>query len=231
RDPLSTFRLWDGGMSSHGGIAGLALFSLWYSWRHKISWTGIGDNLVVGSPLGILFGRMANFINGELYGRATTSSWGMKFPTELVQEKSMQHIVPSDLGLTIAGDVFPRHSNEIVALAKTTPDGLAKLEELLTLRHPSQLYEGALEGLFLFLVLYFVRTKFKNLPDGVLTGLFFIIYAVCRISVENFREPDSELIMGITKGQFYSLFMIVIGLAFLIFGFKWGKRSTPQKAD
>ncbi len=229
-DPLSTFRLWDGGMSSHGGIAGLALFSLWYSRRHKISWTGIGDNLVVGAPLGILFGRMANFINGELYGRATNVPWAMKFPTELVQEPDMRHITPADLGIMVEGNVFPRHSNEIVELAKSTPDGLAKLQEVLTPRHPSQLYEGALEGLFLFLVLYFVRTKFKNLPNGVLTGLFFIIYATCRISVENLREPDSELIMGITKGQFYSIFMILIGLAFLVFGFKRGKRSTPQQA-
>jgi phosphatidylglycerol:prolipoprotein diacylglycerol transferase len=228
-NPLSLFRLWDGGMASHGGIAGLALFSLWFAKRHKISWTGIGDNLVVGAPLGILFGRLANFINGELYGRKTDVSWAMKFPTELHDPK-VPRIVPSDLGLSAAGDVFPQHSNEIVALAKSTPDGLQKLQEVLTPRHPSQLYEAACEGLFLFLILYFVRVKFKNLPNGVLTGLFFVLYAVSRISVETLREPDSDLIMGITKGQFYSLFMIIIGLAFLIFGFKWGQRPGLQKA-
>lgn len=228
-NPLSLFRLWDGGMASHGGIAGLALFSLWFAKRHKISWTGIGDNLVVGAPLGILFGRLANFINGELYGRKTDVSWAMKFPKELNQETAMRHITPEDLGIAGVPD-FPEHSNQIVALAESTPGALEKLREVLTPRHPSQLYEAAGEGLLLFLVLYFVRVKFKNLPNGVLTGLFFILYAISRISVENLREPDSDLIMGITKGQFYSIFMIGIGLAFLIFGFKWGQRPGLQKA-
>jgi phosphatidylglycerol:prolipoprotein diacylglycerol transferase len=232
RDPISLFRLWDGGMASHGGIAGLALYSLWFAKRHKISWTGIGDNLVVGSPLGILFGRLANFINGELYGRQTDVSWAMKFPTEL-HEEHLRHIAPSDWGITAAGDVFPKHSNEIVALVKSVPDGMQKLQEVLTPRHPSQLYEAACEGLLLFLVLYFVRVKFKNLPNGVLTGLFFILYAISRISVETLRQPDSELMLNdtLTKGQFYSVFMIVIGLAFLIFGFKWGQRPGLQKVE
>ncbi|RBP37653.1 phosphatidylglycerol:prolipoprotein diacylglycerol transferase [Roseimicrobium gellanilyticum] len=232
RNPISLFRLWDGGMASHGGIAGLALFSLWFAKRHKISWTGIGDNLVVGSPLGILFGRLANFINGELYGRKTDVSWAMKFPTE-VHDPKFPQIAPSDLGISAAGDVFPKHSNEIVALAKSTPDGLQKLQEVLTPRHPSQLYEAACEGLLLFLVLYFVRVKFKNLPNGVLTGLFFILYAISRISVETLREPDSELMLydTLTKGQFYSIFMIAIGLAFLIFGFKWGQRPGVRTAE
>ena len=224
-NPLTLFRIWDGGMSSHGGIAGLALFSLWYSWKHKISWTGIGDNLVVGAPLGILFGRLANFINGELYGRATDVSWAVKFPTELKD----QHVLPSQVGIMVEGNQFPQHSHEIVELAKSTPDGLANLTEALTPRHPSQLYEGALEGIFLFTVLYLVRTRVKNLPNGVLTGLFFIIYAVVRISVENFREPDAELIMDITRGQFYSIFMICIGLAFLVFGIMRGKRPEAKQ--
>ncbi len=227
QNPLTLFKLWDGGMASHGGILGLVFFSLWYAKRHKISWTGIGDNLVVGSPLGILFGRMANFVNGELYGRKTDVAWAMKFPTELKDPERIPHILPSELGIFVEGNVFPKYSNEIVALAKQTPDGLANLEAALHPRHPSQLYEGALEGIFLFVVLYLVRTRVKNLRDGVLTGLFFLLYAIVRISVENFREPDSDLILGITKGQFYSAFMIVIGLAFLLYGLKWGGRSTP----
>lgn len=225
KNPLILFKVWDGGMASHGGIAGLALFSLWYAWKHKISWTGIGDNLVVGSPIGIFFGRLANFVNGELYGRESTVAWAMKFPKEL----SDNGVPPNRLGFFVEGNVFPKHSNEIVALAKETPGGMEKLVEALTPRHPSQLYEAALEGLFLFAVLYLVRTRVKNLRNGVLTGLFFIVYALTRIVAENFREPDSSLIMGITKGQFYSTFMIVIGLAFLIFGLKWGKRSTPSQ--
>jgi phosphatidylglycerol:prolipoprotein diacylglycerol transferase len=79
----------------------------------------------------------------------------------------------------------------------------------------------------LFTVLYLVRIRFKNLPDGITTGLFFVLYAVARISVENFREPDSSLIMGITKGQFYSTFMILIGLAFIVFGALRKQVSKP----
>lgn len=222
-DPVSLIRLWDGGMASHGGIAGLALFSLWWAWRHKISWTGIGDNLVTGAPIGIFFGRMANFINGELYGRATDVSWAMKFPTE-VRELG---VPPSHLGIIIEGNHWPQHSHEIVALAKQSPEGLANLENVLTARHPSQLYEAACEGVLLFTALYLVRTRIKNLPDGVTTGLFFILYAIARIAVENLREPDSSLIMGLTKGQFYSTFMIAVGLAFLVMGLLKKRVSKP----
>ena len=113
-------------------------------------------------------------------------------------------------------DALPMHSNEIIAVLKQTPTGLQELIEALPPRHPSQLYEALLEGLFLFVVLYLVRTRCsKNLPHGVLTGLFFILYAIVRIFGETYRVPDSSLIMGITKGQFYSVFMIGIGLAFL----------------
>jgi phosphatidylglycerol:prolipoprotein diacylglycerol transferase len=85
RDPLSIFRVWEGGMSSHGGMIGLILFTYWYAWRHKISWTNLGDNLVVVAPIGLFFGRCANFINGELYGRLTTVRWAMLFPKELLE--------------------------------------------------------------------------------------------------------------------------------------------------
>lgn len=224
--PWRIVRLWDGGMASHGGIAGLALFSLYWAWRHKISWTGIGDNLVVAAPIGLFTGRIANFINGELYGRATNVAWAMKFPTE-VNEPGLT-IVPSQIGLNVQPDQFPRHSHEILALARQTPEGVANLERALTPRHPSQLYEAMCEGVLLFTILYLVRTRCKNLPDGITTGLFFVLYAVARIAVENLREPDSSLIMGITKGQFYSTFMIVVGLAFIVFGVLRKRVSRPQ---
>jgi phosphatidylglycerol:prolipoprotein diacylglycerol transferase len=147
----------------------------------------------------------------------------MRFPTE-VRDLGL---APSELGFAVEGDRFPQHSHEIVALAKQFPDGLAKLEQALTPRHPSQLYEAACEGLLLFVVLYTVRTRFRNLPDGIVTGLFFLLYAIARISIENLREPDSSLIMGVTKGQFYSSFMIVIGLLFIVTGWMRQKRSVP----
>ncbi len=198
--PLETLKLWKGGMSSHGGIAGVFLFTLWYARRHRISWAGLGDTLVCGAPLGLLLGRTANFINGELYGRATDVAWAMKFPTEMVGR------LPENL----------RHSPEILEFARQTPGGEAEFIASLTPRHPSQIYEALGEGLLLFLVLLLTRLRFPKLPHGILTAMFFIFYAVIRIALENYREPDSELIFGVTKGQFYSLFMIAIGLAFLI---------------
>ena len=97
---------------------------------------------------------------------------------------------------------------------------LEKFTSLLYPRHPSQLYEAAGEGLFLTAVLYSLRVKFPNLPHGILTGLFFLLYALVRIALENVREPDSgaEMIMGLTRGQFFSTFMIAIGVAFLLYG-------------
>jgi len=220
-NPGSIVTLWKGGMASHGGILGIVIFTFWYARRHKISWPGLGDNLVVGAPIGLFFGRLANFINGELFGRITDVSWAMKFPTEIHQ----LGVSPASFGIEVPGNGFPQHSNEIVALVNTVPDGLAQLEAALHPRHPSQLYEAALEGALLFTLLYLVRTRVKNLPVGMLSGLFFVIYAVARIIVENYREPDSSLIMGITKGQFYSTFMIGTGLAFILWSMTVGRKE------
>ena len=209
--PLNALKLWEGGMASHGGILGIVIFTWFYARKHKLSWPGLGDNLVVGAPIGLFFGRI------------TDVSWAMKFPTEIHQ----MDIVPSMLGVTVKGDMFPQHSNEIIALMKHAPDGVAQLEAVLHPRHPSQLYEAAGEGLFLFTVLYLTRIRFKNLPHGILTGMFFILYAIVRIVVENFREPDSSLIMGLTKGQFYSTFMIGMGIAFIASGVL----RKPQATD
>lgn len=223
-DPLSLFKLWDGGMSSHGGITGLFFFTLYYSWKHQLSWTGLGDNLVTVSTLGILFGRMANFINGELYGRITQVPWAVKFPTEIHDP----HFSPAT-ETTLPFQSLPQHSHEILQAVASLPNGTTQLEAALNPRHPSQLYEGALEGLLLFIILYTLRISFKHLPHGILTGLFFTLYAIFRIFSENFREPDSSLILGITKGQFYSVFMILVGIAFLIWGYR--NRHHPRNTN
>src|SRR5207245_10561516 len=89
------------------------------------------------------------------------------------------------------------------------------LRGILTPRHPSQLYEAFFEGIVLFAILWFVRTQMRQ-PNGVLTGLFFIFYAVFRIICENFREPDASLIGAFTRGQFFSFFLIAIGIAFVV---------------
>src|SRR5881394_1025283 len=86
REPMSIFRVWEGGMSSHGGMIAVLLFTLYYARRHRVSWTNLGDNLVVAAPIGLFLVRCANFINGELYGRATNVPWAMQFPKELLDD-------------------------------------------------------------------------------------------------------------------------------------------------
>src|SRR5207302_6620290 len=104
----------------------------------------------------------------------------------------------------------------VIAAVRAQPHVEEILRGILTPRHPSQLYEAFFEGIVLFAILWFVRTRMRQ-PNGVLTGLFFICYAIFRIVVENFREPDAPLVGPFTRGQFLSLFLIVIGIGFIAF--------------
>jgi phosphatidylglycerol:prolipoprotein diacylglycerol transferase len=228
--PLEIFQVWDGGMASHGGILGLVVFSFIYARRHHISWTGIGDNLVAVAPLGLMFGRLANFINGELYGRPTTVPWAMQFPSELLDPSfpadklsavvaKCEALVPS-----IAQAVDPVRA--IIADARTNPQIREVLSQFLTPRHPSQLYEALLEGLLLFVCLITIRLRFRQ-PNGVTTGCFFLLYPTMRIIGEMFREPDAPLTGPFSRGQFLSLFMFLVGIAFLVYAFRQKKGSAP----
>lgn len=207
--PWIFFHFLSGGMASHGGILGLVIFTWYYARKNNLSWMGVGDNLVVVAPIGLFLVRMANFINGELYGRVTTVSWAMKFPGEIYEMSSIR--IQELLGKT--GMTDP----EAIIVANREGDAAVQvvLREFLEPRHPSQFYEAGLEGLALFSILLIVRLRWKNLYHGILTGLFFTLYAIFRILAENFREPDAALIMGLPRGQFYSLFMILIGAAFI----------------
>lgn len=227
RAPWILFFINQGGMASHGGILGVVFFTLWYARKHRVSWTGLGDALVCGAPLGVFLGRLANFINGELFGRVTTVPWAVKFPTELQHSDYLkQGGTPVDMPPSL------QHSPEIIQWFEQTGGGRAELEALLHPRHPSQLYEALGEGLLITVVLLAVRLKFPKLPHGVLTALFFILYAVARISLENLRQPDdgADPILGMTKGQFLSLFMILIGLAFLAHAYWRGQKPTGSAA-
>jgi len=205
REPLSILRVWEGGMSSHGGMVGLLLFTFYYAYRHKISWTNLGDNLVVTAPIGLFFGRCANFVNGELYGRITIVPWAMQFPKELLDH-------PQEADRAVAACAAP---DSIIGAVRGQPQVADTLRSILSPRHPSQIYEAFFEGIVLFAILWFVRTRARQ-PNGVLTGLFFVCYAIFRIVVENFREPDAELIGPFTRGQFFSFFLIAIGVAFIV---------------
>jgi phosphatidylglycerol---prolipoprotein diacylglyceryl transferase len=210
-DPLSVFRVWDGGMASHGGILGLITFSWIYARRNHISWTGIGDNLVAVAPIGLFFGRLANFVNGELYGRITNVPWAMQFPAEL-----LDHPSETNLAIHRAIQINPALDNAstIIASARDNAQVREILAGILTPRHPSQLYEALLEGVLLFVLLMAIRLRFKA-PDGITTGCFFMLYPLMRIIGELFREPDAPLTGPFTRGQFLSLFMFLAGAAFL----------------
>jgi phosphatidylglycerol---prolipoprotein diacylglyceryl transferase len=228
-EPWNLLLIFQGGMASHGGMIGVALFLLYYARKHKLSWTALGDALVPGACLGLFFGRMANFINGELFGRATSVPWAVKFPTEVhhddfLERYYQQHQIP------FPHLEYPQHSHEILAKAAGDTNGLEAFTSVLTPRHPSQLYEGVGEGLILFCLLYFIRVRFPQLRSGVITGIFFLLYALIRIALEEYREPDSgsELIFGLTKGQLYSTGFIVGGIAFILWGSKKGIRLQPS---
>ena len=225
RDPLSILRVWEGGMSSHGGIIGVVVFTLIYSRRHKLPWTNPGDNLCVVAPIGLFLGRCANFINGELYGRAANVSWAMQFPKELLD---VGNAAEADRALAASQQIDPsiRSVDSIIESVRTNPRIADVLRGILTPRHPSQLYEAALEGVVLFAILWFVRTRFRT-PNGFITGLFLICYSILRIIVENFREPDAPLVGMFTRGQFFSFFTVVIGIGFIV----WSRRhpTYPRK--
>ena len=220
-DPLMVFRVWDGGMSSHGGILGLMIFTLVYSRLQKVSWTGVGDGLCVVAPIGIGLVRVANFINGELYGRAAHGvSWAIKFPASLSEDwKGKPEVIDKAFDACRAVDpsVDGQSYEYLLARARENPELQETLGGYLQARHPSQLYEALLEGLVLFLILFITRIKFPKLPSGILTGMFLFFYAVLRIIVENYREPDQgqALVFSLTKGQFYSVFMVIAGIAFI----------------
>ena len=172
-NPLEVFAVWQGGMSFHGGLIGVAVAILLFAQHRKIPILGLADLVACAAPIGLGLGRIANFVNAELYGRATDAPWGVVFPGG------------GDFG-----------------------------------RHPSQLYEAALEGIVLFVVL-FVLARFYNMRErtGLLTGLFLTGYGFSRMFVELFREPDTHigfLFFGTTMGQLLSLPLVLAGIWLIV---------------
>ncbi|NJM36675.1 MAG: prolipoprotein diacylglyceryl transferase [Akkermansiaceae bacterium] len=226
KDPLLPFRVWEGGMASHGGILGLAIFTWFYAKKRQVSWAKLADGLCCVGPLGLFFGRMANFINGELYGRVANGvPWAVKFPLSILDESeetrsaAWQACERVDPKLSDATSFEP-----IFSAARENPKVSEALAEYLQPRHPSQIYEGLLEGLFLFVILWVVRMRFPKAPAGLITGLFFALYAIFRIIGEQFREPDAALVWMLTKGQFFSLFMFLFAAGF--FAHAWKNRKV-----
>ncbi len=223
-DPLMIFRVWDGGMSSHGGMIGLTLVTYFYARAQQISWLSLADNIAISAPLGLLLGRCANFINGELYGRPATVPWAMQFPKEALDLPAL-----GEKTLAAAQAIRPGISdlNAVIVQARTDANLQSMLHRLLTPRHPSQIYEALLEGAFLFTCLWFLRLRTRQ-PRGMLAGLFLLLYAFVRIVVEYFREPDAPLTGPFTRGQTLSALLIAGGICFVIYARKHRTYEAAQ---
>ena len=199
-DPLQIVRVWEGGMSFHGGFAGVVVAAIWFCRREGIPMLSMGDLLAIATPVGLMLGRLANFINAELWGRPTDLPWGVIFPGAAAQA------------------------------CATATEACA--------RHPSQLYQAALEGLLLALVLFWLafRRGWLKRPGGLM-GVFLVGYGIARFLVEFVRVPDENrgylLFDWVTMGQILSLPMIVAGLAMLVVAYRRHEPSgnyTPSAA-
>jgi phosphatidylglycerol:prolipoprotein diacylglycerol transferase len=142
----------------------------------------------------------------------------MQFPKELFDAGKAGE---ADRALAACQQIDPslKSVESIVEAVRTNPPVADALRGILTPRHPSQLYEAFAEGVVLFAILWFVRTRFRT-PNGFITGLFLICYSILRIIVENFREPDAPLVGMFTRGQFFSFFTVAIGIGFMV----WSRR-------
>ena len=184
-DPLEIFMVWHGGMSFHGGTLGVLIATMVFARLNKLDLYELGDLICAAAPLGLLFGRLANFIKPELWGRVTDVPWAMIFP------------------------------------------GAGPLP-----RHPSQLYEAALEGVVLFLILRWGTHGAKLLQKrGVIAGLFFLGYGLIRVALENVREPDvgmPDFPLGLTMGMILSLPMILGGSWLIWRGITEDAPATPH---
>ncbi|KRA66221.1 prolipoprotein diacylglyceryl transferase [Caulobacter sp. Root655] len=179
-NPMDVFKVWEGGMSFHGGFLGVCAAILLFARRNRIDILKLGDLVAPVAPIGLFFGRCANFINGELWGRITDHPWGMVFCNATIQKAN--------------GGICP---------AGPLP------------RHPSQLYEAALEGVLLFLILSFAVHRLKWLQRrGALVGTFLLGYGLFRAALENVRNPDHgmpDFPFGLTMGMMLSIPMLLVG--------------------
>ena len=195
------FQLWTGGMSFHGGFLGVALAIILFARAQKIDMLRLGDLVAPVVPIGLGFGRIANFINGELWGRETTVSWGVNF----CNARAREFYGPTCEYLGPTGEI--QGPGDVV-------------------RHASQLYEAGLEGIILFGLLSLVIWKGGLLrKPGYVTGIFLVGYGVCRALLENVREPDfgmPDFPLGLTMGMMLSIPMILVGLWLI-----WRARSRP----
>lgn len=197
RDPLMLIKVWDGGMSFHGGLLGVLVAAWWWTRRQGLHFFDVMDFVAPWVPPGLGFGRIGNYIGAELWGKYTQAGWGVVFPTDPAFRGWSAERLQSEFA-TGALDQFARH--------------------------PSQLYQACLEGLVMFVVLWWFSRKPR--PRYAVSGLFALLYGMFRFIVEFVRVPDAELgylaFGWLTMGQVLSLPLIALGLFLL-----WRSRSAP----
>jgi len=198
-DPLQVLQIWKGGMSFNGGLLGVLVAIWWWARKHRLHVFDVVDFIAPLVPPGLGFGRLGNFINGELWGKPTGGDWGVVFPASLPQ---------------------PFYSMDATALRAQFEAGVLNP----FLRHPSQLYQAGLEGLAMFCILWWYSRKPR--PRYAVAGMFALLYGLFRFAVEFVRLPDAQigyLAFGwLTMGQVLSLPLILIGLVWL-----WMSRRAP----
>ena len=201
QNPLSILKIWDGGMSFHGGLLGVIIAMFLFGKRTRRSFWQVADFVAPMVPLGLAFGRLGNFIGGELWGRLTDVPWAMIFA--------------KSTGF---------RDGETAALEEAWRSGA--LDQLA--RHPSQLYQAGLEGLALFIILMWYSRKPR--PRAAVSGLFLLGYGVFRLIAEFFRQPDQHMgflaMQWLTMGMLLSLPMIAAGFIIMWFARNAGASST-----
>lgn len=184
-NPLWALKVWQGGMSFHGGFIGVLVAGYFFAKRHNIRVGALLDTAALAVPMGLGFGRLGNFIGQELWGRPTDLPWGMIFPKDM--------------------------------------SGLA--------RHPSQLYQAFLEGLVLFLIIYWYNRKPR--PEWGSGAMFLIFYGAFRFLVEFVREPDAhigyDLFGWMSRGQLLSVPMVLAGIILLLWANQQDNRKIKRK--
>ena len=210
-NPLYLFKVNEGGMSFHGGFLGVAIAMIFFARKYKKNLFNVFDFIVPCVAPGLLFGRIGNFINGELWGRVSDGgyNWLMLFPQAVNADYELMQQNPALQSLAVNVN-----------------------NQLLLPRHPSQLYQAFTEGVLLFILTWWFASKPK--PRMAVTGIFVLGYGLARFTTEFFRQPDADqgfILLGwMTKGQMLSLPMVIVGLLLLVWAYRnqiydWGKNA------
>lgn len=243
----------EGGMASHGGMIGIVIACILFARRYGVNFLYLLDLVSVAGPIGVFFGRIANFINGELVGRPSPEGYplAVKFPQDILNWPSTDFSKLSGLAdvvdkLSITRDqwlgmlekfqldtlskaqVYETLQKIVLEIQKGNGAVKESLAPLLTARYPSQLFAAVGEGLFIFLFLFFLWRKGRK--PGFIAASFIILYSLVRIGDEYFRLPDLQIgyqWLGLTRGQWLSVVMFFVGVSMMFLWMRSNSLNIP----